>query len=74
MAGVAFGQQYRVVHPRVPYGQERRFGRGANFGPECPYCGAKIGKAHSPGCQLDECSKCGGQVKVCGCAARLVKA
>lgn len=34
----------------------------------CPDCGAVSGGTHHPGCDLEECPACGGQIISCRCA------
>lgn len=33
----------------------------------CGDCGAQVGGYHHPGCDLEVCPKCGGQLISCGC-------
>lgn len=35
----------------------------------CPDCGAKYGHYHHPGCDVEECPKCGFQLISCDCNA-----
>lgn len=45
----------------------------ARFTPEeynnrrCHDCGVKIGEIHHPGCDMEECPRCGGQYFICDC-------
>jgi hypothetical protein len=34
---------------------------------ECHDCGVSVGSIHHPGCDMEECPKCGGQYFVCDC-------
>jgi hypothetical protein len=33
----------------------------------CPDCGAGAGEVHEPGCDIEQCPRCGGQLIACGC-------
>lgn len=57
--------------PRVPYGREGRLGVHV-LPPDqrCRDCNAAVGKFHHPGCDLEECPRCDGQVISCGCTGR----
>jgi hypothetical protein len=43
--------------PQVPYDQEGR----------CHDCGIAEGGVHHPGCDMERCPRCGGQLISCGC-------
>lgn len=42
--------------PSIPY-----------IGGKCHDCNAGDGKYHHPGCDMERCPKCGGQLISCGC-------
>lgn len=52
--------------PPVKHGEETRADWGSDGG-RCHDCGAKVGKFHHPGCDVEECPKCGGQLIGCSC-------
>jgi hypothetical protein len=61
---------------RIPFGKETRYAglkkRGirlpmANDAGRCHDCNVKAGKFHHPGCDVEECAKCGQQRIGCDC-------
>ena len=52
-------------HKRVRYGDEDQ-DWGDRRGP-CPDCAAIMGELHVPGCEIERCPMCGGQVLGCDC-------
>jgi hypothetical protein len=51
-----------VEHERVGFGDE-----GDTEHERCVDCGVKLGQLHVPGCELELCPACGGQVIACEC-------
>ena len=58
---VIAGHQY----PRVRYGRER--GRTQTETNPCHDCAVVPGELHVPGCDMERCPVCRGQVITCGC-------
>ena len=55
-----------TTHKRIPYGSE---GRGwFSDARTCGDCAASRGQLHVPGCDLERCPACRGQIITCGCA------
>ena len=51
---------------RIKFGGERRF-RGETATGRCPDCNVKVGHFHHPGCDIEECPRCGQQLLSCNC-------
>lgn len=51
--------------PMVPWGQERP--RWSSSHERCGDCGVAPGGFHHPGCDVQHCAVCGGQMLSCGC-------
>jgi len=51
----------------IPYGEEQERAAFAEGNPRCHDCGAKKGHYHHPGCDVEECPECGGQLIGCEC-------
>jgi hypothetical protein len=54
-----------IEMPRVRYGDEAD-DWGADHGP-CHDCAAIKGEFHGPGCDVERCPSCGGQIYGCDC-------
>lgn len=52
----------------IKHGKELRADWGRDGG-RCHDCGAKVGQYHHPGCDVEECPGCGGQLIGCECLA-----
>ena len=50
----------KQTYARIPYD---------NPGKKCHDCAVKHGQLHVPGCDMERCPRCKGQVFVCGCFA-----
>ena len=53
--------------PRIKFGQESRmYSRKAPGHKICPDCNVNFGNYHHPGCDIEECPLCHGQLISCG--------
>lgn len=55
---------------RVRFGAEKRFSRlpsGVKEPQRCPDCNVVTGACHHPGCDWEECPRCGRQLISCDC-------
>lgn len=57
------------VFERFRVGDERP--RMQRKGENCGDCAARGGQFHHPGCDLERCPNCGGQLIMCSCGDRL---
>jgi hypothetical protein len=57
-----------TVYDPIRHGESDRWGKmDFEANGECHDCGAKMGKIHHPGCDMEECPNCGGQYFICDC-------
>lgn len=54
-------------HARIVNGMESR---GGGHAAKCHDCGVQPGGHHHPGCDWEECPRCGGQLITCDCNSR----
>lgn len=52
------------MYATIPYINPATF---TNDNPNCHDCGVQIGAKHHPGCDMERCPRCGGQLISCGC-------
>jgi len=52
------------TYPTIPYINPATFDAE---NPNCHDCGVQIGAKHHPGCDMERCPRCGGQLISCGC-------
>ena len=52
------------MYPTIPYINPATFDAE---NPNCHDCGVQIGAKHHPGCDMERCPRCGGQLISCGC-------
>jgi hypothetical protein len=63
--GLAMGTAYSCLPDKdaIPYGAEQRFGVEPPL--RCHDCGVMRAGVHHPGCDVEECRDCGGQLISC---------
>ena len=56
----------KAMH-RLAYGRDQRAADLARDKPRCHDCNVTWGHLHHPGCDMEECPRCSGQLISCGC-------
>ena len=60
---ISNGKKYQPIK----YGFEHYYNGTFDPNERCGDCGCKVGHYHHPGCDVEECPVCGGQLLSCGC-------
>lgn len=55
-------------YARIPVGGAHDYHEHFRPDARCHDCGAKKGFYHHPGCDMERCPRCGGQIISCDCA------
>jgi hypothetical protein len=55
------------LHARITYGNEYEDWDADEYKAKCHDCAVKVGQLHVPGCDVERCPGCGGQLISCDC-------
>lgn len=55
------------IMPSIKYGGDESEGDIMSLHRECHDCGAPLWSYHHPGCDMERCPRCKGQLISCGC-------